>query len=146
MCKCFDPYYEGSAASTKINQLSVSPPNLRARQRVIAYRRRPQISKAKRNIKTLIQNKRRKDFLHVKCALFEIGSYKGKNLPTSVHKKHAGKYIRTHGLGQAFVEDFDDVVKWKCIHHVVEHPDSSPLNLSAQLLPPSALPYNITAA
>lgn len=112
----------------------MSPPSLRARQRVIAYRRRSQISKAKREIKTLIQNKRREEFLHVKRALFEIGSYKGKYLPTSTHKKNAGQYLRTHGLGKGFVEHFDEVVKWKWIHTIVDGPDCSP-NVSLSSLP-----------
>lgn len=112
---------------------------LRARKRIIAYRRRLQNARAKREIMILIQNKRRDDFLHIKHALFEIGSYKGKYLPSLTHKKNAGLYIRQHGLAKGFVEEFDDLPKWKWIHVIVDSPDHSQQSISF-----TALPYKTT--
>lgn len=114
---------------------------LRARKRIIAYRRRSQNAKAKRDITILLQNKRCVEFLHVKQALFEIGFYQGRYLPTLEHKKKAGFYIRQNGLGKSFVEEFDDVVKWKWIHLIVDSPEYSPQDVSS-----TALPYRTTSS
>lgn len=128
-----------SGESTIINAPLFSPQSQRAHRRVVAYRRRSQMAKSQREIITLIQKKRREDFLHVKRALFEVGSYKGKYLPTTEHKKRAGLYIRHHGLGKGFVEEFHDVGKWKWLHKIVDSP-----NFSQKLVSSAALPYKHT--
>lgn len=108
---------------------------LRARKRIFAYRRQSQTERAKKDITIAIQKKRRGDFLHVKRALFEIGVYKGKYLPTFAHKRNAGLYIRHHGIAKSFVEEFDDVVKWKWIHVIVDSPSFSQQSVSSTALP-----------
>ncbi|KAH9823212.1 hypothetical protein DFH28DRAFT_922119 [Melampsora americana] len=99
--------------SNRRNPKLLTPSSLRERQRIQAYNRQCHLDQAQRNIKKLIQNKRRDEFRTLREALYLVSTYSGPYLQNAGDKKKAALFLRRHALGGMFVHFFDDEVKWE---------------------------------
>ncbi|KAH9816651.1 hypothetical protein DFH28DRAFT_925492 [Melampsora americana] len=98
---------------------TTSPGLIRERHRMEVYQRQVRQVKAQSEIKALIDNKRREDFVPLREALYLVYTYSGPYLQKPGDKKKAACFLRRKGYGAMFVKAFDDSVKWKWLESQV---------------------------
>ncbi|KAH9822986.1 hypothetical protein DFH28DRAFT_880479 [Melampsora americana] len=130
------PYADGSdcTSDSSVTRVPVArkttlhtPASIREHHRLESYWCETEKWKAQRELKVLIQNKRRNNFASLREALYLIHTYRGPFLQSPRDKRKAAQYLRRMGFGAMFVSIADHEVKWKWLEGMVRASDEEPI-------------------